>query len=292
VRSNRDAGTLGRSGAVNILEARMNALLKSAVGAAGFALAAHAMAEITLFEREDFRGRSFTTERQVGNLERFGFNNRASSAIVERGRWEVCDGRRFEGRCVMLRPGRYDSLRAMGLGDAVTSVRELPRGARYEGHYEGDGPRHVSSGYDYRRRNGERLYQADVTSVRAVVGPPEQHCWVEREQFVRQGGDVNVPGAIAGAVIGGILGHQIGGGRGQDIATAAGAVGGAALGANVGAGGPVYGQDVQRCSSVPSSARPEYWDVTYRFRGMDGRVQMTYPPGPTIAVNRQGEPRV
>jgi uncharacterized protein YcfJ len=266
----------------------MNATLKTAVGAAGLAFAMHAAAEITFFEREDFRGRSFTAERQIGNLERFGFNNRASSAIVERGRWEVCDEPRFEGRCAMLRPGRYDSLRAMGLNNAVSSVRALPRNARYD-----SGPRHVAQAdYDYRRRNGERLFQADVTSVRAVVGPPEQHCWIERDQFAQQGGDVNVPGAIAGAVIGGILGHQIGGGRGQDIATAAGAVGGAALGSNIGRDGAAYGQDVQRCTSVPSSARPDYWDVTYRFRGMEGRVQMAHPPGPTITVNGQGEPRV
>ncbi len=33
--------------------------------------------------------------------------------------------------------------------------------------------------YDYRRRENERLYEANVTYVRAVVGPPQQRCWVE-----------------------------------------------------------------------------------------------------------------
>src|SRR5207244_1954967 len=75
-----------------------------------------------------------------------------------------------------------------------------------------------------------------VASVRAVVGPPEQRCWVEREQ-VQSGGGPNVPGAIVGGVIGGILGHQIGSGRGNDAATAGGAVAGAAIGANVNRGG-------------------------------------------------------
>ena len=145
--------------------------------------------------------------------------------------------------------------------------------------------------YDYRRRQNERLYEANVSSVRAVVGPPEQRCWVERE---RVDNNVNIPGAIIGGVIGGILGHQIGSGRGQDIATGIGAVGGAAVGANVGrgSGGPVYSQNVRRCEYVPTSARLDYWDVTYNFAGYEHRVQMTTPPGPTIVVNAQGEPRV
>ena len=148
--------------------------------------------------------------------------------------------------------------------------------------------------YDDHRRNNERLYQANVTSVRAVVGPPEQRCWIEREQVVQDRGGANVPAAIVGAVIGGVLGHQIGGGRGQDIATAGGAVAGAAIGANIGRDGggqQVHTQDVQRCASVPSQGRPDYWDVTYNFRGQEHRVQMTAPPGPTVTVNGQGEPR-
>ncbi|MEO9162574.1 MAG: glycine zipper 2TM domain-containing protein [Casimicrobiaceae bacterium] len=103
--------------------------------------------------------------------------------------------------------------------------------------------------------------------MRAVVGPPEQRCWVERRQVVEDRGDVNVPGAIVGAVIGGVLGHQIGAGRGRDVATAGGAVAGAAIGANVGRGGQAYGQDVQRCATVRRHARAEYREVTYNFRG-------------------------
>jgi len=132
-----------------------------------------------------------------------------------------------------------------------------------------------------------------VTSVRAVVGPPEQRCWIEREQVVNDNrGGPNVGGAIAGAVIGGVLGHQIGSGRGNDIATAGGAVAGAAIGANVDRGGQaVYGRDVQRCASAPRDARPDYWEVTYNFRGLEHRVQLSAPPGPTITVDREGEPR-
>ena len=65
------------------------------------------------------------------------------------------------------------------------------------------------------------------------------------------------------------------------------------MGANVnrGAGQAATTQDVKRCENVPSQARPSLWDVTYTFRGQEHRVQMTTPPGATITVNEQGEPR-
>ena len=146
--------------------------------------------------------------------------------------------------------------------------------------------------YDYRRRQGETLYEAPVTSVRAVVGPPQQRCWVER-QVVDPGNGINVPGAIVGGVVGGILGHQIGSGHGQDVATGIGAASGAVIGANVGrAPDTVYTQDVQRCENVPSVGSLDYWDVTYTFRGYEHHVQTTSPPGRTIIVNADGEPRI
>ena len=146
--------------------------------------------------------------------------------------------------------------------------------------------------YDYRRRQGETLYEAPVTSVRAVVGPPQQRCWVER-QVIDSGSGVNVPGAIVGGVVGGILGHQIGSGRGQDLATGIGAAGGAVVGANVGrAPGTVYTQDVQRCENVASAGSLDYWDVTYTFRGYEHHMQTTSPPGRMILVNAEGEPRI
>ncbi|KRB99555.1 hypothetical protein ASE11_07565 [Hydrogenophaga sp. Root209] len=150
---------------------------------------------------------------------------------------------------------------------------------------------------DYRRRSQEPLYEAQVTSVRAVVGPNSgQRCWMEREEVVQQP-QRNIPGAIAGAVIGGILGHQIGNGTGQDIATVGGAVAGAAVGSNVGRNGfgnQTQTQEVQRCTSATGrpDGQPDYWDVTYTFRGVGHRAQMTSPPGRTILVNGNGEPRI
>ena len=105
---------------------------------------------------------------------------------------------------------------------------------------------------------------------------------------------INVPGAAVGGVVGGILGHQIGSGRGRDVATGIGAATGAVVGANVGrdAPGAVYTQDVQRCANVSTGVRLDYWDVTYDFRGYEHRLQTTSPPGATVLVNAQGEPRV
>ncbi|HET7729450.1 MAG TPA: beta/gamma crystallin-related protein [Usitatibacter sp.] len=255
-----------------------------------------AAAEITLFGREDFAGRSFVTREPVRNMERNEFGTRASSAIVRGGRFEICDDRGFQGRCMVLRPGQYPSLAAMGMDNAVQSVRPITRQARIEERRFAPPPPVVEErrfaapppvAYDYRPRREERLFEAEVVAVRAVYGRAEQRCWVEREAV--GGGDANVGGAIAGAIIGGILGHQVGSGRGNDAATAAGAVAGAAIGSNY--GGTTYSRDVQRCSRDRVSGPPQFWDVTYRFRGVDRYVQMTRPPGPTITVNADGEPR-
>jgi uncharacterized protein YcfJ len=248
------------------------------------------ISQVTFYEHEGFQGRTFTTEAAVAALARTGFNDRASSAVVRGERWEVCEDNAYRGRCVVLRRGQYPSLAAMGLNDRISSVRTVSTGASIDDRRYAPPP---MVEYDYGRRNNERLYQAEVTSVRAVLGTPEQRCWVEREQVSQDRSSPNVPGAIIGAVIGGILGHQVGGGSGKDVATAIGVVGGAAVGANVNRGDArqVTSQNVQRCTSVPNEARPDYWDVTYDFRGQQHRVQMTQAPGRSVTVNEQGEPR-
>jgi uncharacterized protein YcfJ len=264
----------------------MRMAFKAVLGAAAIVFATHAAAQITFYEHEGFRGRTFASSKPIWNFERLGFNDRASSVIVQRGRWEVCEDARFEGRCVVLRPGSYDSLSRMGINNRISSARPVSRNVRYQN----EGPEPLASpGYDYRRRPNERLYEVPVSSVHAVVGPPEQRCWVERQQ-VAEDRRANVPGAIVGGIVGGILGHQIGSGRGRDVATVGGAVAGAAVGANVGRGGG-YDRDVRRCETVPSQGRAEYWDVTYEFRGVTHHAQMSSPPGRTITVNGNGEPR-
>jgi len=264
----------------------MNHVLKSALAVSAALVSLQAAAQITFYEREGFRGRAFTTDRQVGNLGRVGFNDRASSVVVDRGRWEVCEDVGFRGRCMVLRRGSYDSLRGLGLDNMISSVRRVDERRQYVNEAPEPLP---APTYDYRWRSNERQFEAPVTSARAVYGPPEQRCWVEREA-VDSRGEPNVGGAIAGAVIGGILGHQVGSGRGNDAATVGGALAGGAIGANVGREGGVGTRDVQRCNNA-SSGPPQYWDVTYNFRGVEHRVQMSSQPGRTVLVNRDGEPR-
>jgi uncharacterized protein YcfJ len=100
---------------------------------------------------------------------------------------------------------------------------------------------------------------------------------------------VDPGGALAGAVIGGIIGHQLGGGH-RDAATAGGVIAGAAIGSQAGGGTVVHDRDVQRCTHTVSGT-PQYYDVTYNFRGAEHRAQMTTPPGRTITVNQDGVPR-
>jgi uncharacterized protein YcfJ len=274
------------------LNDRVSSVRQGNISAPAPVAAANVAPQITLYERENFRGEPFATDKRVGSLDSVGFNDRASSAIVLGDRWEVCEDARFAGRCMILKPGRYPSLAAMGLNDRISSVRNVTREARVEDNRYAPEP---VAAYDNRRRNNERTYDAPVTSVRTVVATPEKKCWVEQEQ-IQEKSKYSVPGALIGAVVGGVLGHQVGGGTGNTIATVGGAVAGGAVGANVGrmgiggASSPTT-RDVQRCEDVPNKAQADYWDVTYNFRGQDHHVQMTTQPGTTVRVNEQGEPR-
>jgi len=267
----------------------MRSSLKLALLGAGLMLAAQAAAQVTFYSGEEFRGATFRVDTTIDNFDPLGFNDRASSAIVERGRWEVCEDAGFRGRCTILSPGSYPSLTPLGFNKRISSARPIEYQAQYPVATPVAPP---PPAYDYRPRPDEHLFEVPVHSVRVVVGPPEQRCWVERQQVVEPS-QPNVPGAVVGAIIGGVLGHQVGGGRGQDVATAGGAVAGAAIGANVGRSqGGAYSQDVQRCAVVPGSARPDYWDVMYYFNGLEHHMQLSAPPPATIWVNGNGEPRM
>ena len=264
----------------------MNRQLQIALAASALVMATSAAAQVTFYEGEGFHGRAFTTQNEVRNFARIGFNDRTSSVIVTSGRWEACEDARFEGRCVLLRPGNYDSLRALGMENSISSVRRA-QGRR---NYDNQPEPMAAANYDWRRRPNEQVFNAPVTSVRAVMGAASERCWVERTQVPEQRGDRNVPGAIAGALIGGVLGHQVGGGTGKDIATVGGAVAGGVIGSNVGRDNNYGTRDVRRCENT-TSGTPAYWDVGYKFRGQDHLVQMSAAPGTTIAVNSSGEPR-
>lgn len=110
----------------------MNTRLRSVLAVAGMAVATHAIAQITLYEHEGYEGRPFTTAKRIADFERNGVNVWVSSVVVLRDRWEVCEYARFSGRCVILLPGRYPSLAAIGMDDYVSSVRVVRGNARID----------------------------------------------------------------------------------------------------------------------------------------------------------------
>jgi uncharacterized protein YcfJ len=242
------------------------------------AAALPAAAQITFYERESFQGRSLTLQKELADLERApAFNASATSVIVARGRWEVCDIPRFEGLCRVLRPGRYPTLSAMGLAGGISSTRMIPLGANVPDERIAPAAWQVA---DYQQRNKELLYDAEVTSVRVVVGAPGLRCWVEHGPAT--GAEGNIVGGMRGAVLGGILGHQLRKDARDEI------------GMNVARdldGQPAYTRNLQKCDK-PSVAEPEYWDVGYSFRGREHQVQTASRPRTTVRVNANGEPRV
>jgi hypothetical protein len=80
-------------------------------------------ADLTLYADDDYQGRALGVvidERSLGVL---NFDKRASSVVVENSAWVLCTGEEYTGQCITLEPGRYASLQALGLDNAVTSVR-------------------------------------------------------------------------------------------------------------------------------------------------------------------------
>jgi len=278
-------------------EMTMSKISRSLMGLAVWLMAAPCFAQITFFEHDGFRGRSFSVDRAVLDFKNVHFNDTASSISVDRGEWEVCEDHAHRGRCQVLSGGDYPSLRDLGLNDRISSVR--PLGGRYDRPDYSSGGRRDQSGYAsggrgyrddyaYRRRDNERLYEAEVTSVRAVYGNDDRRCWQDGNQYRR---DSKVAGAIVGGIIGGIIGHQIGSGSGRDAATVAGVAAGAAAGSRAARDDDRgYERGLRRCRDS-GRGEPAFYDVSYEFRGREYWARLSYPPGYTIAVNRDGEPR-
>lgn len=80
-------------------------------------------AAVELFDDVDFRGRRFSALRDIPNLDPTGFNDRASSMIINEGRWEVCVDGGYRGRCAIFGPGRYADLG--GFRNEISSLRRV-----------------------------------------------------------------------------------------------------------------------------------------------------------------------
>lgn len=277
----------------------MNFKLKCALGLSAVLLTAQAMAaQITFYEGEGFRGRSYTTTgRGVEDFRGSPLNDRASSVVVGSGDWEVCDGPAYSGRCVLLHPGAYESLSRLRMDNRISSVRRTDNRRAYDKHFVPEP--YNGAMYEYRQRPGERLYEARVTDVRAVNR--SERCWVERDQVDERSRsraqENNVGAKVAGAIVGGILGHQVG--KGGAAITAGGAVAGGAVASRLAhdqdrrdeRDDDIIGRrDVRHCDSRLSGP-PDFWDVSYVYNGVEHHVQMDAPPGRTVWVNGRGEPR-
>ena len=129
-----------------------------------FAALPVANAEIVLYEQDNFRGRSFVADQTVSNFANAGFNDRASSAVIRGGSWQLCTDAYFRGRCETLPPGEYPTLRSMRLENQVSSVREVGwQGGHGSGpggpaHQPGaPGPRAMVELYEFDGFNGRTL---------------------------------------------------------------------------------------------------------------------------------------
>ena len=103
------------------------------LAALAFAGAAQAT-ELTLYEHRNFSGAQLTLRGWTPNVTRVGFNDRASSLVIDSGRWEVCTEPDFKGACVVLPPGEYATLDAT-LNNRISSAREVGTYGERRGAY-------------------------------------------------------------------------------------------------------------------------------------------------------------
>ena len=99
----------------------MNRKFRYSLIVLGIAAAGTASANVTFYEGENFEGRQLTVDRTTSDFDRTRFNDRARSAVVNDGSWEMCVDSEFRGDCQVLGPGRYPDLG--GLAGRVSSAR-------------------------------------------------------------------------------------------------------------------------------------------------------------------------
>jgi hypothetical protein len=86
-----------------------------------------------LYSGHGMSGRAFEIERDVvRDLQRVGFNDRASSLTVLNGYWIFCSDANFEGDCRTFGPGDYPNL-SSDLDHKISSGRRIAERYPYEG---------------------------------------------------------------------------------------------------------------------------------------------------------------
>ncbi|MES2127144.1 MAG: beta/gamma crystallin-related protein [Pseudomonadota bacterium] len=93
-------------------------------------------ANVILFQEEGLRGRSVALRSDTPDLVSMGFNDAASSIVVQNGTWEFCIDSYYRSQCRIYGPGQYRLLEGTMLR-AISSARQVaqPGGP---GRAEGD----------------------------------------------------------------------------------------------------------------------------------------------------------
>jgi hypothetical protein len=115
--------------------------------------------QMTLYTDVNFGGRAVTVQGALQDLSALGFNDRASSMVIDSGRWEVCVDAGYRGRCEFFERGQYPGLPRFN--DNISSVREV--GGFEHGRERGRGDEHQRradqqwhADQEWRERNQDR----------------------------------------------------------------------------------------------------------------------------------------
>ena len=101
---------------------------------------------IALFQHGNYNGKFLGFDEGVADLSRFNFNDTASSVVVTRGTWLLCEDAEYRGDCELV-DASLDDLAVIDLNDRVTSFRRYDLGrdgpdrrrGRGLGHDDGTG---------------------------------------------------------------------------------------------------------------------------------------------------------
>ncbi len=80
-------------------------------------------AAVVLYEHASFGGRQAEFQGPEPRLDTIGFNDKATSVAISRGRWQFCEHIDFEGQCLVLGPGRHALNGAFQ--DSISSLRPV-----------------------------------------------------------------------------------------------------------------------------------------------------------------------
>lgn len=97
-----------------------------------------AYADVQIYKQPNFAGAQLTLRGDTGNLAGLGFQDQASSLVINSGRWEFCSQPNFAGDCVTLGEGRYATLEGK-LNHRIESARMVANTPVAENKvYDGD----------------------------------------------------------------------------------------------------------------------------------------------------------